>query len=353
MYIRLALLVVLPVVIIQDEKPKQDDLEKQISAAIEKGIDYLLKQQKKNGLWGDDEVKKSTHKSDYPASLTSLACMALSLKKDDEKINEAIKKGLEYVIECIQDDGQINDKGYKPNESHPWGRTTSLWFLTEMYKKDKNKDVEKKIKTLLKALEKNQSKDGGWSYMGPASQSFLTAFTVVSIVKTKDAGIEVDKDLLEKGTKLLKDYREVGKGAAYTFQKTGKFSGLIGGAARTIATEVALNMAGITNDEDLLKVLELFTKNTKGLDAMIKKEEGCHNGSYEGVGSFYGFFGYFFAAHAAAKLGDKGKKTLEEIYKKFLGLQKEEGFWRDSKDHTGPSYGTALAIMILNLKPAK
>lgn len=354
MHTRLSLLIVLPLITGQDDKPKQEGTDKQISTALDKGIEYLIKQQKKNGLWGDDEVKKSTHKSDYPASLTSLACMSLlSTKKEDKKTTEAIKKGLEYVIECIQEDGQIYDKGYKPNESHPWGRATSLWFLSEIYKKDKNKDVEKKIKTFLDALLKKRSKDGGWSYMGGSSQSFLTAFTLISILKAKEAGFDVKKELLDDAAKLLKDHRKVGKGVAYTYSKTGKFSGLIGGAARTISVEVALNTAGITGDQDLAKVLELFTKNTKGLDAMIKEEKGCHNGKYEGVGSFYGFFGYFFAAHAAAKLGDKGQKTLEDIQKMFLKLQKEEGFWRDSIDHTGPSYGTALAIMVLNLKPAK
>lgn len=74
-----------------------ESVQQEIAAAINRGIDWLLAQQNENGAW-------SNHK--FPA-LTALAVRALIESNDAKANKEAIDKGLEFIMTCVQPDGGI------------------------------------------------------------------------------------------------------------------------------------------------------------------------------------------------------------------------------------------------------
>ena len=106
--------------------------------------------------------------------------------------------------------------------------------------------------------------------------------------------------------------------------------------------------AGSGSRERLVVALDTFFANRERLDKIRDLEKGCHQPPHR-IGTFYCFYDYFYVAIALEYLGgaihDKYRPVLEQH---FLKLQKEEGYWIDSRDHTGESYGTAMGLLILS-----
>jgi squalene-hopene/tetraprenyl-beta-curcumene cyclase len=73
------------------------DFAAEATAAMRKGVEYLLTRQQENGAW-----------LDHPA-VTSLACTAIAnLRVDtDPELAEAVDRGLDYVVSLAQPDGSI------------------------------------------------------------------------------------------------------------------------------------------------------------------------------------------------------------------------------------------------------
>lgn len=83
-------------------------LRNEVEHAIEKGLDWLAKHQETNGSWSTP---------DYPA-LTALPLMAFESRpgrQPQAAEPEAVKKGYDFVLSCVQSDGGIYNQGKLPS----------------------------------------------------------------------------------------------------------------------------------------------------------------------------------------------------------------------------------------------
>ena len=71
-------------------------LQNEVNAATDRGLDWLVAQQKEDGSWSNEQ---------FPA-LTGLAVWALAGSEHPQK-KQAIARGVKYILSCARDDGGI------------------------------------------------------------------------------------------------------------------------------------------------------------------------------------------------------------------------------------------------------
>ena len=96
-------------------------VDAETKAAIERGLQYLQKTQERTGSW--DQLVGYKLNSDYETvdnrplphvGVTALACISFLAGghlPDRGKYGETITKGLDHVLSCAQDDGNITENG--------------------------------------------------------------------------------------------------------------------------------------------------------------------------------------------------------------------------------------------------
>jgi hypothetical protein len=147
----------------QDKKapPAQIDDAKAIRAARDKGLDWLKKNQAKDGSWGRT----------YSIPVTSFACLAILSAADEPfagDYGKALQKGLEFIMSNQKD-------GVWPQQGHTWihGQGFATLALSETYgrsllcKTKPDMDMKKVREAVAKSVEtiaKHQSDSGGWWY---------------------------------------------------------------------------------------------------------------------------------------------------------------------------------------------
>ena len=94
--------------------------------------------------------------------------------------------------------------------------------------------------------------------------------------------------------------------------------------------------------------VDTFFKYRVRMDTVRDLEKGCHQRPYM-IGTFYCFYSYFHLAWALEHVDSKTRDTLHPMLRDhFIGLQKADGHWIDSRDHCGESYGTAMGLLVLS-----
>ncbi len=331
-----------------------------VQAAVDRGAKALLDRvHDTDGSWGGDDVKiASSHKSDYPVAISSLACLALmATRPDDPASLQARERALTFILDTIRDDGTMantRDNTPKVHERNVWSQAFALLYLGRATQlgalpRARRAAVRAEMTAMVEALCRTQQKDGGWTYDKGPSESFTTATVLHGLLAAREAGISVEDAVLERSCKLLGRQSNPGQYVAYQGvprkqRRDGRVRDSIG---RSVQLQLVLLLAGRGTRADLETALDTFFQYRERFDKVRDLEEGCHQKPH-GIGTFYCFYGYFYVAQALACLGG----PVEEKYgpaltEHFLRLQKDDGHWLDSRDHCGESYGTAMALLIL------
>jgi hypothetical protein len=116
----------------QDKKPdeiKPQDLAKKVAAAREKGLDWLTKNQAKDGYWTKP----------YTIGVTAMACLAYLSAADEPFTGErgkALVKGLQFLLDNQKDgkfptQGKVLKRGFTARAlpRWPWPRRMAAHFV--------------------------------------------------------------------------------------------------------------------------------------------------------------------------------------------------------------------------------
>ena len=340
-----------------EEEPPSPEAVKE---SMLRGKKALLSRQHDDGSWGGDEVKnQDSHKSDYPVAISSLAYLALlSTAAEGAEAAKAREKSLRFIFDIINPDGTMKntrDNTPKIHERNVWSQAFSMFVFSRILAaKDVPDETKSQLRTetknMIAALKKTQQKDGGWTYNRAPSDTMLTGTVLMGLTAARGAGIVVPAELIDKSVAFLKKYSAPGAYVAYKGRPVKKRSRkeIRDSAGRSILLELSLIQAGAGSTEHLERAVHTFFRYRERFDKIRDLEKGCHQKPY-GIGTFYIFYGYFYLAHALEELGGDVRKQYRPILvNHFLKLQKKDGHWIDSKDHTGESYGTAMGLLILS-----
>jgi hypothetical protein len=307
----------------QEPKTKPADKSRALAAAREKGLDWLTKNQAKNGSWGGT----------YSIAVTSFACLSYLSASDEPFTGErgrALTKGLEFLL-ASQKDGMFTGQG------HSWihGQGFATLALSEAYGRSlfcrTKPDLDvKKVKATVAAavgvIQKNQSDSGGWWYH-PGSpgqhEGSTTVCAVQAIVSASNFGIPINEKVLDRGFEYLKKCQT--KEGGFNYQ-LGDGQNMKEGTAAGVAT------LGLMKQFDTEVMINGYRFLLKTTPAKISAER-------------FPYYGHFYGCMGMQLLGQEFKDD-REFREKTAGYvaaaQKDLLSWQGA-DGSFPLKGWVLA----------
>lgn len=359
-----------------DEKPKGEEKPREKAKpaeAIQKGVAYLVKVQGKDGGWGKGETM-----SQIVPAITALSLMALDVTADQaaegdrDKVKKAAAKGRELVDKAAITTGLVKIYDHQPRN---WDNATRLYFYLRIPKDKRTKDDDAKLKTLIEALESSQERLGGWTYLcnwQPSmekSTTFLSSFVLLALLEAKHQGCKVTDDTIAKGVEFFKKLRnEDGTFKYYYRAAKSPSESKIGSSARNVGAELALFMAGESDQKKLQWAIGNFFQHRNELEKVRggKKPQGIGTSHWgkDNIAHYFFYYSHFFTIQALdfvdkdAKIAvdaDDKDKTMSPaecraaVRAILIETQRADGSW-GVVSNPDTHYDTALALFGLSEK---
>lgn len=303
-------------------------------AAIDKGIQFLVRSQNRDGSW---RSRGST--GSYPVAMTSLAGLALlsggSTPTQGLQARN-VSGALTYILKSARRDGLIAQIEEESHCMH--GHGFAMLFLAQCYGMEEDPQRQAQIRLVLqRAIDltaRSQSAAGGWLYTPDSGgdEGSVTVTQVQGLRACRNAGLAVPKEIIDNAmTYLVRSTNEDG-GIRYQVSDSGPSRPAI-----TAAAVACWYNAGLYDDSHARRAL-----------AYVKRTLSPHPSR----GTRY--FGHFYYAHLyMAQVmylsGDKEWNAYFPVMRDILlsRQDRDDGSW--DGDHVGRTYGTAVALVVLQL----
>ena len=358
--------------IIGINKKSSISLKKEVQHAIGKGLDWLKKNQKKEGYWSQAE---------YPAltSLVLTAFMGDPSKKYNIKEQKFIQKGYDYVKSCIKPDGGIYVNGLA-------NYNTAVSIMA--FKSSRNPeyaDIIKKARNFIVSLQYKADKEsgdalnGGIGYSHPDKRPDLSntmmaleAIYYTKFLKDADKQVEEFKELNWKAVvefiQNCQNLPEYNKQSWVASDKKNK-GGFIyapgeskAGKTESTSNETALRSYGSISYVGLLSYIYADMKHddprVKAVFNWLKQnytlEENPGMGK-QGLYYYYHTMAKALSLYHVADLEIEKGRTVDwrhDLALKLFNHQKPEGHWINENGRfweRDPVLVTSYAVIILEI----
>jgi len=352
------------------EDKEKDKKKREIEAAIEKGLDFLKKQQAADGHW-------SAQSGQYPTTMTALAGMCFLMEGStlkEGKYSDQLSKAVKWFLQPnrLNADGKIGDFN-NPTEStrYMYGQGFGTLFLASVYGEEEDKEQREKIEKVLKKsvefickaqTEKNHKKPegkevkiGGWGYVSAQDgnnfdEGSVTITALQGLRAAKNAGIPVPKENIDRAVNYLEACTTPDGGVIYSY--AGGTGAALKGQGRPPITAAAI-CCGFSAGQYRSELPKKWIKYCKD-NIPIGKGRQSHD-EYQT---------YYFA-QAIYALGDDKygemfpneakdswltwSKFKEATFQGILDSQdKTTGGW--SQGYIGPVFTTSVNLTVLQLE---
>ncbi len=333
-----------------------DEMSPQQRKAVQKGLEWLAKNQHKDGHW-------EAFGGQFPVAMTGISGMALLMEGStirDGKYKDNIRRAADWLMAHSQPNGMIGSPNM-PGESgrYMYGHGFGTLFLSCVVGEEDEGDRRRRLVDILERACKfsasAQTDRGGWGYVSAREgnnfdEGSVTITQVQALRAARNAGIAVPGQAIKMAQKYLADSTNSQGGVVYSLG-----AGHAGGGGRPALTAAAIACGfgfGDYNSPLVKKWFKFCQENLNGL----------------GGGTRQGFEEYsnYYYAQAVYVLGDDGYERLfpnskpsERItwsgYKKenFEGIirsQSADGSWTGAggimvdAHFTTPAYLTILQL---------
>jgi hypothetical protein len=341
---------------------RADEIPEKYRKAVDKGLEWLAKQQSDKGYWG-----VSAGNDAYAISMTGLAGMALLMEGStvkEGKYADQIRKAADWLMDKSQDgnqrDGLIGDPTF-PNESarYMYGHGFALMFLASVYGEEQDAKKRARLKDILTRAVKYtinaQSSRGGWYYTSKADghdqdEGSVTITQIQALRAARNAGIPVPKEAVSKTYEYLKACTSPRGAVYYSWNSKQERSAI------TAAAVACLFNAGEYKDE-------LGKKWLKYCREWIPLTLGTAN---NGPRLGHDEYTYYYYSQCIYVLGDGGWEKLfgptppgdrltwtkyrNTLCDQLLQIQNQDGSWSSGGGFSvGPVYSTAMYLTIMQL----
>lgn len=342
---------------------------KSVDEAIERGVAYLLRSQKKDGYWGtprrnmgiDIFAPLPGSQRSFQVASTALALSGLiEIRSDDPKVAAAIEKATAWLLERYAVRRIRADTIY-----NTWAYFYALEAFARLLAIQKDPEQRKKLKAAaqdcVRLLKRYEFVEGGWGYYnfsiktqdpGPGATSFSTASGLVALAMARDQGIKIPRQMVKGSVSVLRKCDRPDGAYAYSYRTawwpTSNINKTQGSLARTPACLEALARwnqevppARFTQALDELEKYGHFLR-------IARKYPRPHESWYQNSGYFC-YYGYYYAA----LLTDQVPKKKATVYRKqiaghMLDMQERDGSWWDYQLYGyHKAYGTGYALLVL------
>jgi hypothetical protein len=303
-----------------------------VSKAVQKGLDYLAKTQTPDGNWNAGQDSNA-----YPVSMAALAGMAFLANGNTTTRGpyaENVARVVQYLLSQAKPSGIIT--GASQEQGRPmYGHGFALMFLASAYGMETDPKVREEMRKVIVAAisltARGQSNIGGWTYYpGGGDEGSVTVTQIQALRAAHNAGFTVPKGVIEESVRYLERCRVPGGGIVYSFGSGGEPRLAISAAA--IAT---LYNAGEYDSKLADECLHWVWEQFKAASGNWAQATG------------HDFYTNLYASQAFYQAGDEyWDKYFPPIRDNLLSRQGSDGAWNGD---IGPTYGTAIALTILQL----
>ncbi len=312
-----------------ENAPTADEITPQLEEAVRKGFEYLRRQQKADGAFGQGRFGQHVGVT----SLCAIAYMADGNVPGRGDFAEQVEKALNFVLSHSTETGLlVSDQTHGPMYGHGF----ATLFLGEIY--GMNRDDDRVRDALVRAVQlivASQNNEGGWRYnpVPDDADVSVTICQVMALRSARNAGIKVPKSTIDDATRYVRACQNADGGFRYMKD--------LGGSAwpRTAAGVASLFYAGVYEDQSI----------ERGLDYL--RQTAFPRGQAAGIGGGFSqphyFYGHYYAVQAMYLAGgDRWREWWPAIRDELLAKQGADGSWSDPQ---GDAYGTAMALIVLQM----
>ncbi len=306
-----------------------DEITEDQRAAVGKGLERLASRQRSDGTFG-------TQSDGFGATsgitaLSGLAFMEAGNLPGRGKYGQNVQRCVDAILASSQESGLLAaEQAHAVMYSHGF----ATLFLAEVYGMTGDEDVKEKLQKAVRLIQKTQNPQGGWRYMPVPYDADIsvTICQVMALRAARDAGIKVEKDVIDKAIQYVRQCQNPDGGFSYMIGPGGG-----GGSAfpRSAAGVAALYYAGVFEGEDLKRGLEYVRKFKPGL------------GGADTPSAHY-FYGQYYAVQAMFLAGgDYWAEWYPAIREELIRKQdKSSGAW---SGEVSEDYCTSSALIILQM----
>ncbi len=311
-------------------RPKH--INEQTEKAIRRGLKYLARTQDRQGTWRNAGTYGS-----YPVAMSSLAALAILMSGStmtEGPYAENVNRATRYILSTARTEGLIASPLEEARSMY--GHGFSMLFLSQLYGMEPNPDHQEHIARVLRAglglTARSQSADGGWIYTPDSGgdEGSVTVTQVQALRSCRNAGIAVSKRVIDNAMKYLDLSTRPDGGIAYRARQFGSSRPPI-----TAAAVVCWYNAGLYDHPNARRALA-YCKANIGIGA-----------DRAGVAGHY-FYAHLYYSQAMYLSGERDWDIYFPKMRDYLvGQQNDDGSWNG--DNVGQVYGTAIALIILQL----
>ncbi len=353
--------------------PPQPVTPDELNTSIDRGIDFLLRVQNRDGSWGSAERTKElniiagigSHHA-FRTAVTAMCVSALIEVADASRpaVHDAIEKGEVFLFEQLPEVRRDQPMLIYNVWTHAYG----IKALVDMHGRlpddaARRAKIVELIHEQFEKLRKYESAEGGWGYYDfsagtqrPASSStsFVNAAVLIAFDEAKQIGVEPPQKLVDRALKMIQFQRKPDNTYIYgTYLRNHPLMpiNLPGGSlGRSQACNLALRVWGDTSirDDVCREWLDRLILRNGWLD-MGRKRPIPHESHFQVAGYFY-YFGHYYAALTVPLLPAVDRPFYQDhLARILLGHQEIDGSWWDYPLYNyHQQYGTAFSLMSLH-----
>jgi hypothetical protein len=343
-----------------------------LEAGIRRGVEFLLRTQKKDGAWGgpqwtggvDVDPVPGAHDS-FTAATTAMCVEALlTVGGESPDVRRAVERGTDNLLEQLPKLRRA-DPGNLPNV---WGHSFGIQALVALHQRTSAADTDRRaflsrhIREQIDFLARFETVSGGWFYYASGLQkpnapscSFVNASVLVALHRAKALGVPLPEKVVDRANRMTTLMRNpdftyvysvhspIKQGAAAPINRA---SGSLG---RSQACNYALRLWGdsAVTDDVLRAWLDRLVTRQGWLD-MGRKKPIPHESFAQVAGYFY-YFGHYYAGLCITELKPADRPFYQDhLAHILLDRQETDGCWFDYPLYSyHKPYGTAFALMSL------
>jgi hypothetical protein len=359
-------------------KPPESVSDEQISAAIQCGVNFLVKDQNADGTWGSPERTKElnitagigSHQA-FRTAVTALCVSALIESSgphrelsDPAAVARAIERGEEALFRELP----LARRDEPMLIYNIWTHAYGIQALVRMHQRrpdDKARRalIEELIRNQYDRLTRYESAEGGWGYLdfGAGTQrpnsfscSFVNATVLVAFHEANEIGVVPPAKLIQRGIEGIIQQRNPDFSYLYGFYLRYRPMMAInrpgGSLGRSQACNAALRLWGDrkVTDDVLTEWLDRLIVRNGWLD-MGRKRPIPHESHFMVAGYFY-YYGHYYATLCVAQLPTSRRPFYQDHLARILmSHQERDGSWWDYPLYNyHQQYGTAFVLMSLD-----
>lgn len=327
-----------------------------LRGAVTRGLDHLAGTQQRDGAWAQLVGYKlnTNYETMDPRPLPHVGVTALALMSflagghvpDRGQYGEVLTRGLDYVLQCCQDDGQITEHG-----TRMYSHAFATLFLAEIHGMVRREDVRTALQRAVNLIVDSQNSEGGWRYRPFARESdmSITVCQVLALRSARNVGIHVPYTTIKNAQNYV--YRSAVRANERAFRGGRGYNPLgdDGGSFRyqlrpNARATFPLTAAGVTT---LYAAGEYDSPIIRDALDFMDRQLVAFNDANEGHYFFY--YGHYYAVQAYYITGgNKWRRYFQEVKRRLLDSQRRDGSWSNP---TGPGdvFATAVATLVLQI----